>query len=60
MKRSDELKRENEGLRERLSRLNEASLQITEGLDLDAVLQGVLDGARSLAGARMLIKRRTP
>ena len=53
MKRSDELKRENEGLRERLSRLNEASLQITEGLDLDAVLQGVLDGARCLAGARM-------
>ena len=40
-------------LRERLSRLNEASLHITEDLDLDAVLQGVPDGARSLTGARM-------
>ena len=40
-------------LRERLSRLSEASLHITEDLDLDAVLQGVLDGARSLTGARM-------
>ena len=33
--------------------LSEASLHITEDLDLDAVLQGVLDGARSLTGARM-------
>ena len=45
--------REIAALRERLSRLSEASLHITEGLDLDAVLQGVLDGARSLTGARM-------
>ncbi len=39
-------------LRERLSRLSEASLRINESLDLDAVLQGVLDSARSLTGAR--------
>ena len=39
-------------LRERLSRLSEASLRINESLDLDTVLQGVLDSARSLAGAR--------
>ena len=34
-----------------LRRLSEASLRINEGLDLDAVLQGVLDSARSLTGA---------
>ena len=45
--------REIAALRERLSKLSEASLHITEDLDLDAVLQGVLDGARSLTGARM-------
>ena len=44
--------RENEMLRERLSRLSEASLRINESLDFDQVLQGVLDSARSLTGAR--------
>ena len=39
-------------LRERLSRLSQASLRINESLDLDTVLQGVLDSARALAGAR--------
>ena len=39
-------------LRERLSRLSDASLRINESLDLDAVLQGVLDSARSLTDAR--------
>ncbi len=39
-------------LRERLSRLSDASLRINESLDLDAVLQGVLDSARALTGAR--------
>ena len=53
MKRLDDPMREIAALRERLSRLSEASLRITEDLDLDAVLQGVLDGARSLTGARM-------
>ncbi|MCY4108903.1 MAG: response regulator [Chloroflexi bacterium] len=48
----DDLLRENESLRERLSRLSEASLRINESLDFEQVLQGVLDSARSLTGAR--------
>ncbi len=51
MKRFGEPMRETEALRERLSRLSEASIRITEDLDLDTVLQEVLDGARSLTGA---------
>ena len=39
-------------LRDRLTRLSEASLHINESLDLDAVLQGVLDSARALTDAR--------
>ena len=39
-------------LRERLSRLSEASLRINESLELDEVLRGVLDSARSLTDAR--------
>ncbi len=38
-------------LRERLSRLSQASLRITEDLDMDAVLQRVVDSARLLTGA---------
>ena len=38
--------------RDRLSRLSEASLRISESLDLDTVLQEVLDSARSLTDAR--------
>ena len=53
MKRSEELERENEALWERLSRLSEASLRITEDLDLDSVLQEVVDAERSLTGARI-------
>ena len=53
MNHADDPMREIATLRERLSRLSEASLRITEDLDLDTVLQGVLDGARSLTGARM-------
>ena len=52
MKQPDALKRENEALRDRLSRLSRASLQINESLDFDAVLQSVLDSACSLTGAR--------
>ena len=52
MKNSDELAQENEALRGRLSRLGEASLRINESLDFETVLQGVLDSARSLTGAR--------
>ena len=49
MNQADELARENAALRERLSRLSEASLRINESLDLDTVLQGVL-GVVSCAG----------
>ena len=37
---------------DRLSRLSAASLRINESLDFDVVLQGALDSARSLTGAR--------
>ncbi len=49
---ADERDLEIEALRERLSRLSEASLRINESLDLDRVLQGVLDSARALTGAQ--------
>ena len=52
MTTTDELKRENEALRERGSRLNAAILRINEGLDLETVLTQVLDSARDLTGAR--------
>ena len=48
----DELVRENQALRERLALLSQASLRVNESLDFDTVLQGVLDSARSLTGAR--------
>ena len=53
LRNPDDLSHENQALRERLSKLSEASIRITEDLDLDIVLQGVVDGARSLTGARM-------
>ena len=37
MQKNDDLERENQALRNRLSRLSEASLHINESLDLDAV-----------------------
>ena len=40
-----------EALNNRLARLSEASLRINESLDLDVVLHGILDGARSLTEA---------
>ena len=52
MNRPDERDLEIARLRERLSRLSEACLRINESLDFDVVLQGVLDSARSLTGAR--------
>ncbi len=39
-------------LEERLSRLSEAGLRITEDLDFNSVLQGVVDSARSLTSSR--------
>ena len=53
MRNADDLVGENAALRERLSKLSEASLRITENLDLDTVLREVVDGARSLTGARI-------
>ena len=52
LQEADELRRENEALRDRLSGLSEASLRISRSLDLDTVLQGVIDGACSLTRAR--------
>ena len=52
MNREDERDREIRSLRDRLSKLSEASLRINESLDWDTVLQGVLDSARALTEAR--------
>ena len=52
MERADERDREIQSLRDRLSRMSEASLRINESLDWDTVLQGVLDSARTLMEAR--------
>ena len=40
MRNSGELERENEALRDRLSRLSEASVRINESLDFETVSQG--------------------
>ncbi len=52
MVQPDHRDREIEVLQERLSRMSEASLSISESLDFDTVLQKVLDSARDLTGAR--------
>ena len=52
MRSRDEVERENEALRERLSGLNEASMRINRSLDLQTVLEEVLESARKLTGAR--------
>ena len=52
LEEADNLRQENEALRDRLSGLSEASLRISRSLDLDTVLQGVIDGACSLTRAR--------
>ena len=53
--REEELLQQNEALQERLSQLSAASLRINQSLDFDAVLQGVLDSARTLTGARYAV-----
>ena len=51
MTQPDERDRQIAALRDKLSRLSRASLRINESLDVEAALQGVLDGARSVTGA---------
>ena len=46
------LRAENRRLRDRLKSLGEVSLRINSTQDLDSVMQGVIDGARVLIGAR--------
>ena len=48
----DELRRENQILRDRISRLSAASLRISASLDLDTVLSEVVESSRVLTGAR--------
>ena len=52
MPKNEHLQQEIETLRDRLSKLSEASLRINESLDFETVFQGVLDSACSLTGAR--------
>ena len=48
----NEIVRENEALRERVSQLSAAILRINASLDMDTVLQEAVDSARALTGAR--------
>ena len=52
LKSPDELRRENEALGERISKLSAAILRISASLDVHTVLQEVVDSARALTGAR--------
>ncbi len=52
LSRIDELRRRNDALQERISRLTAAILRVSASLDLDTVLQEIVDSARALTGAR--------
>lgn len=52
MESMEELRRENDALRESISTLNSASLRISASLDLETVLQEVVESARTLTRAR--------
>ena len=52
MSQAEEPERKGPEPGDRLSRMSQASLRITETLDLDTVLRGVVDGACTLTGAR--------
>ena len=52
MKSADELSRENEALRNRISILSDAVLRISASLDVDTVLSEIAENARALTGAR--------
>ena len=53
MHQPDERDRRIRELEERLSLLSEAGLRITEDLDFNAVMQGVLESVRSLTAATL-------
>ena len=55
MKEPNDRDRQIATLRDRLSRLSDASLRVNESLDLEDVLQGVLDSTRTLTGARYAV-----
>ena len=48
----DELRRRNEALQERISRLTAAILRVSASLNVNTVLQEIVDSARALTGAR--------
>ncbi len=52
MNREDDLLKENQVLRQRLSKLSQASVHINESLEFNVVLQEVIDNARYLTNAR--------
>ena len=52
LSQAEEPEREGPEPGDRLSRMSQASLRITETLDLDTVLRGVVDGACTVTGAR--------
>ena len=52
MQSHDELRRENETLRDRISKLSAAILRISESLDVGTVLQEVVESACALTGSR--------
>ena len=52
MNADDDLARENDSLRERISALSAASLRVGASLDLETVLNEVVESARALTGAR--------
>ena len=49
---TDELQREVQSLRNRLTKLSEASYRITQGLDIETLLQEVVESASSLTEAK--------
>ena len=51
MSNNDDLMREVEALRRRISVLSAASLRISASLDLDTVLHEVVESARALTGS---------
>ena len=52
MTNPDDLRRENEALRDRIAKLSAAVLRISASLDLDTVLNEIVETARALTGAR--------